>query len=178
MPDFLRHCGTSNFSCPPFDFLDVVARQFGESRSSVKHAALALTVASRTDGWRYFGDREKMNAFVLRQTSKALTHLLQQSTPPEDSLGRRAHREVVMTMCAILSRLAHYQQDLATFKLHLVYGRRAMQEWRDVDFDRSSIGGLGQFELLNYRQCRESKLVFLGGNTVGVQHDKRLRNHL
>ena len=143
--DFIRTVGTLAFASSPFDdFLNVIMRQIGESQPAVKHGAMALTVASRTCDWCYFGHgfekMTNMGDFVLRQTSKSLTHLLEQPTPDEGLSSRRAHREAVMTMCGILALLANVQDDYATAKLHLMFGRRAMREWQDTDFDRSSIG--------------------------------------
>ena len=140
--DVLRKLGCSNFSGPPFDSMEAIVRQLGESQPSVKHAAMALTGTGTSFAEAYFddgrGNTKKLNHFVLRQTSKSLTSLLRQPTPEGLSNGR-AHREVVMTMCVVLALLANFQQDLATCKMHLMYGRRAMQEWRDMDFDGSSI---------------------------------------
>ena len=175
--DFLRKKGTTDFAGPPFDkFLNVTMRQLGESQPSVKHSAMALTVASHSSAWCYFGDgqerTEKMDDFVMRQTSKSLTHLLRQHTPEDPSI-KRAHREVTMTVCAVLASLAHYQQDLATFKLHLMYGQRAMQEWQDVDFDSSSIAPT-LFNVLAHLDCK----LQIGSNpTWFVQDDNPLLLH-
>ena len=135
--DFFRNIGAVDFvGYPTNHFLYRVVRQIGESQPSVKNAAMALTSIGHSRARPYFGASGKLNDFVLRQTSKAITHLLQQSTPP---INRRAHREVVMTMSGVLASLARYQNDVETMKMHLAYGQWAMQEWREADFDGSSI---------------------------------------
>ena len=139
--DFFRNIGPIDFvGYPGNNFLYRVVRQIGESQPSVKHAAMALTSLGHSRARLYFGaGSAKQKDFVLRQTSKAITHLLQQSTMPKGLSNRRAHREVMMTMCGVLSSLARYQNDAETMKMHLKYGQRAMQEWREADFDGSSI---------------------------------------
>ena len=138
--DFFRNVGALDYAAYPADiFLYRVVRQIGESQPSVKHAAIALTSIGHSRLGSHFGDGSgKQKYFMLRQTNKAITHLLQHPTP-KDILGRRAHREVVMTVCGILSILARGQNDLETMKMHLMYGQRAMQEWQEGDFDKSSI---------------------------------------
>ena len=138
--DVFRHVGASRFaSYPVDDFIYGVVRQVGESQPSVKHAAMAFTVLGHPYAERHFGEgREKLNRFVLRQTSKSITHLLQQPTP-KDPFGKRAHREVVMTMCGLLTLVAVIDNDVATLKMHLNHGQRAMREWQEANFDGSSI---------------------------------------
>ena len=139
--DFCRHVGALDFvGYPTNNFLYGVVRQVSESQPSVKHAAIALTSIGHSRARLYFGaGSEKENDFVLRQTSKAITHLLQQSTMPKDLSNRRAHREVIMTMCGVLTSLARAQSEHETMKMHLMYGQRAMREWQTTDFDGSSI---------------------------------------
>ena len=155
--DFFRNVGAYNFATyPTSTFLDVVVRQIGESHPSVKHAAMALTVKGHTRAALYFGDEngnQLNDAFVLKQTTKSIVHLLQQPQP-KDRLGRRAHREVVMTLCGVLTLLANSQDDFETFKMHLMYGQRAMQEWHDADnFDGSSIAPILS-ALLAHENCK------------------------
>ena len=138
--DFFRNIGAIDFAGYPVNnFLYRVVRQIGESQPSVKHAAMALTSIGHSRGRRYFGSGSaKQRDFVLRQSSKAITNLLQQPMP-KDLINRRAHREVVMTMCGVLACLARYQNEHKTMKMHLMYGQRAMREWQAADFDGSSI---------------------------------------
>ena len=138
--DFFRNVGALDFVGYPLDiFLYGVVRQLGESQPSVKHAAIALTSIAHSRAQFYFGNaREKLTDFVLRQTNKSIMHLLQQPTP-RNLLERRAHREVIMTMCGILALLARDQNELETMRMHLMHGQHAMREWQDADFDRSSI---------------------------------------
>ena len=139
--DFFRNIGAFDYvAYPTNNFLYGVVLQVGESQPSVKHAAMALTSTGHSRAGHYFGlaRSEKLNDFVLRQTSKAIAFLLQQ-TGPKDLLSRRTHREVVMTMCGILALIAQCQNELGTYKMHLAYGLRAMQEWQDAGFDGSSI---------------------------------------
>ena len=139
--DFFRNMGAIDVASKPVhDFLYGVVSQLGESQPSVKHAAMAMTAKCHSRAKCYFGDAFEKQAsdFALRQTSKSITHLLQQSTP-QDIVGRRAHREVVMSVCCILAVLANAVGDLETSKMHLMHGQRAMQEWQDVGFDGSSI---------------------------------------
>ena len=138
--DFFRNIGAYDYAgYPTNNFIHGLVRQVGESQPSVKHAAMALTSISHSRARRYFGaGSEKQKDFVLRQTSKAITHLLQQPTP-KDTLNGRTHREVVMTMCGILALLAEGQNDLERKEMHLTYGQRAMREWQDTDFDGSLI---------------------------------------
>ena len=121
--DFFRKVGAYDYVGYPMDkFLYGVVRQIGESQPSVKHSAMALTSIAHSRAECYFGSgSEKLNDFVLRQTSKAITYLLQQPTP-KDLLNRSAHREVAMTMCGILGPLAGLQNDRETMKMHLKYG--------------------------------------------------------
>ena len=42
-------------------------------------------------------------------------------------------------MCGIPVLLARTQNDLETMTMYLMYGQRAMREWRDTDHDSSSI---------------------------------------
>ena len=138
--DFFRNIGAYDYVGYPINaFIHGVVRQIGESQPSVKHAAMALTSIGHSGAEGCFGaESAKLNYFVLRQTSKAITHLLQQPTP-KDPLNRRTHREVVMTMCGVLALLARSQNDLETMKMHLDHGQRAMREWQEADFDGSSI---------------------------------------
>ena len=138
--DFFRNVGAADFvSYPVDDFLHGVVRQVGESQPSIKHAAIALTSIAHSRARLYFGaGSEKLNDFVLKQTSKAITHLLQRPAP-RDLINKRAHREVVMSMCGILAYLARYQNDLQIMKMHLKHGQKTMREWQDADFDGSSI---------------------------------------
>ena len=158
--DFFRNVGAYDYAGYPVNnFILGVVRQVGESQPSVKHAAMALTSIGHSRAARYFGaGSEKQKDFVLRQTSKAITQLLQQPTP-KDVLDVRAHREVVMTMCGILTLLADAQNDFETKKMHLMYGQRAMREWEDASCDGSSIAPTLSAMLadLNWRLQLESK---------------------
>ena len=138
--NFFRNVGAFDYVAYPVDgFIHGVVRQVGESQPSVKHAAMALTSISHSHAGYYFGNSStKLNDFVLRQTSKSIRHLLQQPAP-KDLLNRRAHREVVMIVCGILALLAKSQNDLETTRIHLKYGQRAMREWQDAGFGKSSI---------------------------------------
>ena len=163
--DFFRNVGAYDYAGYPVNnFIHGVVRQVGESQPSVKHAAMALTSISHTRAGYYFGvGSEKQKDFVLRQCSKAITHLLQQPKP-KDLLSRRAHREVVMTMCGVLAQLARNHDDHETMKMHLMYGQRAMREWQDIDFDGSSIAPILSAVLadLNWRlQIASSPASFL-----------------
>ena len=139
--DFFRNVGSLNFAGYPADkFLDVIVRQVSDSEPSVKHAAMALTAKGHTCATGFFGDGSaKLNKFALKQTCKSIMCLMQQPTP-KGILSRRAHWEVVMIMCGILTFLAINSNDIAALKMHLDYGQRAMQEWHDADFDSSSFG--------------------------------------
>ena len=158
--DFFRNVGAFDFAGYPIgNFLNVLVRQIGESQPSVKHASIALTSMGHTRAQAYFDDgRGKLKDFALRQTRTSISHLPQQPTS-EDLLSRRAHREVVMTMRCILALLAQTQNELETYKMHLAYGLRAMQEWQDADFDGSSIAPMLSVLLadLNWRLQIASK---------------------
>ena len=144
--DFFRTEGAMDFAGPPYDLLfDRVALQLGTWQPAVKHAAIALTANANTRSqcyWgRFGGGHEKMNNFVLSQTSKSITYLLQPPAP-EGLMNRRTHREVLMTTCFLLALLAFCMDDCATFQMHVMHGQRAMREWENADFDNSSIGNI------------------------------------
>ena len=139
--DFFRNVGALDFASYPYDnFLYRVVRQLGESQPSVKHAVMALTAKGHEDASCYFGNAQgKLDDFVLRQTTKSIMYLLQQPTS-KDTAGIRVQREVILATCAIFILLANCEDDLERFKLHLMHGQRAMQEWEGADFENSLVG--------------------------------------
>ena len=154
--DFFRKIGPIDFAGHPYNhFLNVIVRQISESQPSVKHGAFALTAICHTRAKLYFGGSgcERQKNFVLRQTSKSITHLLQRpTTDPLSDIS--SHREVVMTMCGVLAILSQQQGDLAAWKMHLEHGLRTMREWQEqADFDGSSIAPILSV-ILTDQACR------------------------
>ena len=144
--DIYRTEGATDFAGPAFDFLfEQNARQLGSWHPSVLHAGVALTArgnARAKSYWNRFGDGlERQNNFVLRQTNKSITHLLQLLAPNEGGLtlnNRALLRQLVVTTCVIWSMLANCQDDEAVFQMHVMFLQQAMKEWEDDDFDNSS----------------------------------------
>ena len=143
--NFFRTEGAFEATGPPYDILiNGVARQFGAWQPAVRHATIALAARDKffKRYWEHSGrEPEKLFGFVSGQTSKSITHLLQQPMP-EGLTDRRAHRELVFITCMILTCLANCQDDHATLQMHVMHAQRAMREWEEAGFDNSSIGGL------------------------------------
>ena len=168
--DLCRSSGIVYFaSYPGDDLLNGYVRQIAESQPAIKHAAIAGTVLGNPYSKLYFGSgnekAKKVNEFVMRQTSKAIRYLLQKPTP-KDPLDKRAHREVVMTMCGVLAQMSMGLDQLDTYRMHVEHGQRAMQEWEDEDFNHSSIA-----PTLSIFLAQENCLVQMSSNPALFLHN-------
>ena len=104
--------------------------------------------------WSGFDDRAKqLDPFILKQISKSMTHLVENTTTRTGLPGSRsAHLEIeiVMATCVILVFMLLMTGDLSTARIHLTHGIAVMREY---DLNNSLVGpALSQsFDLLLWK---------------------------
>ena len=142
---------------------------------AVKHATIALSGTFIQFGFVNTGspDRGKdLEPFILRQSNKALSEILELLSKPPDASALRVRREVAMSCCTIMGTVCLFRGELDSAWTHFTYGLKAMKEWQDAGYDDSSIGPMVFQALKSLKPkliaCHDGPVSFITGNSLAL----------